>query len=55
MKMQTSLNLMKIFMVIFIAKNGLNYKNELDIMETDIRNIDINEKENQNSLLLGIN
>ena len=41
--------------LIFIAKNGLNYKNELDIMDTDIRNIDINEKENQNSLLLGIN
>ena len=33
----------------------INYKNELDIMDTDIRNIDINEKENQNSLLLGIN
>ena len=41
--------------LIFIAKNGLNYKNELDIIDTDIRNIDINEKEKQNSLLLGIN
>ena len=39
--------------LIFIAKNGLNYKNELDILETDIRNIDldINDNEKQTSLL----
>ena len=39
--------------LIFIAKNGLNYKNELDIIETDIRNIDIdiNDDEKLTSLL----
>ena len=37
--------------LIFIAKNGLNYKKEPDITDIDIRNIDINENEKQTSLL----